>query len=232
MGGIPKCKSRDEIKQEIISSTEGVKEVIVYLNPIDSTKNRGFAFIEYRDHRSAAMARRKLAPGKVLIFNTQVAVDWAEPEDETDENIMSKVKIVYVRNIAGKTTEEEIHDIFKDFGELERVKKLRDYAFVHFADRNEALHALTRVNGKRVDGFMWEVTLAKPVTDKIDSSKMAMVGAKALAAAQAGVDPEMLQATQTANYLLQGGNTQHIPDLIHNGNNEEGSGDMDWKYSA
>ena len=231
IGGIPKNKSREEIKTEIRRSTEGVKEVIVYLNPADSTKNRGFAFIEYENHRLAAMARRKLAPGKVLIFNTQVAVDWAEPEDETDDQIMSKVKILYVRNISNETSEEAIFQVFKHFGDLERVKKLRDYAFVHFGVREDALNAINGVNGKLVDGYMWEVTLAKPVTDKIDNSKMAMVGAKALAAAQAGVDPEMLQATQTANYLLQGGNTQNIPDLIHT-NPEETNNEMNWQYKT
>ena len=31
---------------------------------------------------------------------------------------------------------------------VERVKKIRDYAFVHFRDREEALLAMERMNGK------------------------------------------------------------------------------------
>lgn len=44
--------------------TEGVVDVIVYPSAADKTKNRGFAFVEYESHRAAAMARRRLLPGK------------------------------------------------------------------------------------------------------------------------------------------------------------------------
>ena len=44
--------------------TEGVVDVIVYPSAADKTKNRGFSFVEYKDHKAAAMARRKLMPGK------------------------------------------------------------------------------------------------------------------------------------------------------------------------
>lgn len=43
--------------------SDGVMDVIVYPSSTDKTKNRGFAFIEYDSHKSAAMARRKLIPG-------------------------------------------------------------------------------------------------------------------------------------------------------------------------
>lgn len=42
--------------------------------------NRGFAFVEYRTHRAAAMARRKLMPGRITIFGSEVSTDWAEAE--------------------------------------------------------------------------------------------------------------------------------------------------------
>ena len=45
--------------------TEGVVDVIVYPSAADKTKNRGFSFVEYKDHKAAAMARRKLMPGKL-----------------------------------------------------------------------------------------------------------------------------------------------------------------------
>jgi len=42
--------------------------------------NRGFAFVEYRTHRAAAMARRKLIPGRITLFGNEIVTDWAEPE--------------------------------------------------------------------------------------------------------------------------------------------------------
>lgn len=91
VGGIPKNKTKDEIFQEMEKVTEGVKDVIVYPSATDKTKNRGFAFVEYDSHRAAAMARRKLIPGKIQLWGHQIAVDWAEPEQDVDEDIMSKV---------------------------------------------------------------------------------------------------------------------------------------------
>ena len=47
------------------------------------------------------------------------------------------------------TTEEQIREIFERFksNSVERVKKLKDYAFVHFKERDDALHAMNLMNG-------------------------------------------------------------------------------------
>lgn len=65
IGAIPKEKKKEEILDEMKKVTEGVVDVIVYPSATDKTKNRGFAFVEYESHRAAAMARRKLIPGKI-----------------------------------------------------------------------------------------------------------------------------------------------------------------------
>lgn len=64
VGGIPKTKKREEILAEMKKVTEGVVDVIVYPSAADKSRNRGFAFVEYESHRTAAMARRKLLPGQ------------------------------------------------------------------------------------------------------------------------------------------------------------------------
>lgn len=62
------------------------------------------------------------------------------------------------------TTEETLHQAFSRFkpGSVERVKKLTDYAFVHYRSRSDALAALSLMNGAEIDGATVEVTLAKP----------------------------------------------------------------------
>ncbi|XP_042312734.1 APOBEC1 complementation factor isoform X1 [Sceloporus undulatus] len=165
VGGIPKAKKREEILAEMKKVTDGVVDVIVYPSAADKTKNRGFAFVEYGSHRAAAMARRKLLPGRIQLWGHPIAVDWAEPEVEVDEDTMSAVKILYVRNLMLSTTEETIEKEFSSIkpGSVERVKKIRDYAFVHFNNREDAVEAMKVLNGKVVDGSPIEVTLAKPV---------------------------------------------------------------------
>lgn len=83
--------TKDDILIEMRKVTEGVMDVIVYPSASDKTKNRGFAFVEYESHRSAAMARRKLMNGRVDLWGHNIAVDWAEPELEVDEEIMAQV---------------------------------------------------------------------------------------------------------------------------------------------
>lgn len=166
VGGIPKTKKKDEIQDEMQKVTEGVVDVIVYPSAADKTKNRGFAFVEYESHKSAAMARRKLLPGKIQLWNQPIAVDWAEPEVDVDDEIMAQVKILYIRNLMLNTREETLENIFRNItgnATIERVKKIRDYAFVHFNTRENAALAMKKVNGMEIDGSRVEVTWAKPV---------------------------------------------------------------------
>lgn len=111
IGGIPKTKKREEILEEVSKVTEGVLDVIVYASAADKMKNRGFAFVEYESHRAAAMARRKLMPGRIQLWGHQIAVDWAEPEIDVDEDVMETVKILYVRNLMMETSEETIRQV-------------------------------------------------------------------------------------------------------------------------
>ncbi|XP_078116542.1 RNA-binding protein 47 isoform X6 [Sander vitreus] len=181
IGGIPKTKKREEILEEVSKVTEGVLDVIVYASAADKMKNRGFAFVEYESHRAAAMARRKLMPGRIQLWGHQIAVDWAEPEIDVDEDVMETVKILYVRNLMMETSEETIRQVFSQWnpGCVERVKKIRDYAFVHFTSRDDAVMAMDHLNGTEVEGSCIEVTLAKPVDKEQYSRQKASKGASA-----------------------------------------------------
>lgn len=63
-----------------------------------------------------------------------------------------QVKILYVRNLMLSTTEETIQKFMNSqLGKenaVERVKKIKDYAFVHFKDRDDALQAMDLTNSK------------------------------------------------------------------------------------
>lgn len=72
--------------------TEGLNDVILYTQPDDKRKNRGFCFLEYEDHKSAAQARRRLMSGKVKVWGALVTVEWADPIEDPDPEIMAKVR--------------------------------------------------------------------------------------------------------------------------------------------
>lgn len=72
--------------------------------------------------------------------------------------------MLQVRNLMLSTTEETLRQEFSRFkpGSVERVKKLTDYAFIHYRCRDDAVTALSLMNGAQIDGAIVEVTLAKP----------------------------------------------------------------------
>ena len=41
--------------------------------------------------RAAAMARRKLVTGRIQLWGHPIAVDWAEPEEDVDDDVMKEV---------------------------------------------------------------------------------------------------------------------------------------------
>ncbi|XP_066575617.1 probable RNA-binding protein 46 [Amia ocellicauda] len=166
VGSVHRDRRREEILEEMRKVTEGVVDVIVYPSAGDKSKNRGFAFVEYESHKAAALARRKLIPGMFQLWGQTIQVNWAQPEKDVDEETMRRVKVLYVRNLMLSTSEETLRCEFSRCrpGAVERVKKLSDYAFVHFHTREDALAALQASQGLLIDGSPVEVTLAKPVT--------------------------------------------------------------------
>ena len=72
--------------------SEGLAEVIVYGSADNPRlKNRGFAFLDYDTHKNASNAKRKLSTGKYRVWQCDIIVDWADPQEEPDEETMAKV---------------------------------------------------------------------------------------------------------------------------------------------
>jgi len=167
VGSIPKSKTKKDIFDEFSTKVEELSDVILYISSEDKSKNRGFAFLEFSTHKDAALARRKLMSGRIKVFgNITPTVDWADPVVEPDEEIMSKVKVVYVRNLSPAIDETKLNELFKQYGAVEKVKKLKDYAFIHFVNREDALRAIEELDGQELDDLKIQVSLAKPQVDK------------------------------------------------------------------
>ena len=42
------------------------------------------------------------------MWSCDIIVDWADPQEEPDEGTMSKVKVLYVRNLTQDVSEEKL----------------------------------------------------------------------------------------------------------------------------
>ncbi|KAI1728703.1 RNA recognition motif domain-containing protein [Ditylenchus destructor] len=155
---------------------KGVVEVIIYSSPDanESRKNRGFCFVDFVDHKAASDAKRRISQGKVRPWNNDLVVDWAEQQDEPDEETMATVKVLYVKNVKEVVTEEQLKEMFEPHGEVERAKKIRDYAFIHFKEREGALAALEAMKGTVLEGVELDISLAKPQGDMKQKKKLAL----------------------------------------------------------
>lgn len=76
-----------------------------------------------------------------------------------------KVKVLYVRNLKEVITEDKLKELFGAFGEIERIKKIKDYAFIHFKERDPCMKAMEEWNGKELEGVCIDCSLAKPQND-------------------------------------------------------------------
>ncbi|MGC9195966.1 MAG: RNA recognition motif domain-containing protein [Syntrophobacteraceae bacterium] len=77
---------------------------------------------------------------------------------------------IFVGNLSFQTTEQELENAFKPFGEVSYVKiitdhetsKSRGFAFVKMPVQEQANAAITSLNGKEMNGFILKVNEARP----------------------------------------------------------------------
>ncbi|XP_033222645.1 probable RNA-binding protein 46 [Belonocnema kinseyi] len=168
-GGVPKDKTKEDFMAELSKILNGITDIYLYPNSEDRTQNRGFIFVEFKDHRSAAMARRKLIPGRVVLWDHEIAVDWADPEpgDPVDEEVMETVTALFVRNLHLELSQQKMKDmILKGTNApILKLKKLGHFAFLHYETRDIAASVLDLLTqpGGLADREGWEIRWAKPI---------------------------------------------------------------------
>jgi len=77
---------------------------------------------------------------------------------------------IFVGNLNFRTTQDELHAAFAQFGTVERVNIVTDrdtgqsrgFAFVEMTDRQEAENAIAQLNGAQLNGRAMNVNEARP----------------------------------------------------------------------
>ena len=84
------------------------------------------------------------------------------------------MKSLFVGNLSFQTTESELNDLFKPFGQVGRVNLVKDretgrargFAFVEMPNDAEGDKAIAAVNGRDLDGRNLNVNEARPKADR------------------------------------------------------------------
>jgi len=80
---------------------------------------------------------------------------------------------IYVGNLSYEVTEEDLHQAFEDFGQIESVKIIKDnhsgiskgFGFVEMSNNADAQSAINGLNDKELKGRTLKVNTARPPTE-------------------------------------------------------------------
>ena len=83
------------------------------------------------------------------------------------------MKSLYVGNVSFQTTESDLTSLFQPFGEITRVQIMTDretgrsrgFAFVEVTNDEDALKAISALNGKEIGGRALNVNEARPKSE-------------------------------------------------------------------
>ncbi|CAH1119919.1 unnamed protein product, partial [Phaedon cochleariae] len=165
IGNVPADKTRREVFDMLCHYTEGVVDVIMYPHYDNPKLNRGFVFVEFENHRMAAMARRQFTPDNLILWDQPLYVDWADPVPDIDPQVMAKVTILYLRNLPIHYSTEEIQNCIVNLvGNriVKKVHKIANFAFIHFVSRRSAEFAMAKLKNLIIANFQVGVEWARP----------------------------------------------------------------------
>ncbi|KAL5700575.1 hypothetical protein ACHQM5_026002 [Ranunculus cassubicifolius] len=229
IGNVPKSWAKEDLEKAVEKVGPGINSVDLVKDPQISSRNRGFAFLDYRNHACAEYARQKMSTPKFKLGDNAPTVSWADSKS-SDTTSKSQVKAVYVKNLPKDINQDKLKKLFKHHGEITKVilpaaksgKEKSRIGFVHFEERSSAMKALKNTEKYEIDGRVLECSLAKPQADKgVDAAStlqrapmssytpqpMPMYGGRGLAPGYGGFPQPM----------LYGGGAAMIPIVLPDG---------------
>ncbi len=132
-----------------------------------SGQSKGYGFVQFDNEEAAQNAIDKL--NGMLLNDKQVYVGpfLRKQERETALN-KTKFNNVFVKNLSESTTEEDLKNIFGEFGTITSAVVMRDgdgkskcFGFVNFENADDAAEAVEALNGKNFDEKEWYVGKAQ-----------------------------------------------------------------------
>ncbi|KAL3327535.1 hypothetical protein AABB24_035289 [Solanum stoloniferum] len=175
IGNVPRTWGEEDMRTAVTNVGPGVITIELVKDPLNSGKNRGFAFIEYYNHACAEYSRQEMSNSDFKLDDNAPTVSWADPKNA--ETASSQVKAVYVKNLPKHINQDKLRELFEHHGKITKVvlppakpgQEQSRYGFVHFADRSSAMRALKNTEKYEIDGKILECSLAKPQVDQKSS---------------------------------------------------------------
>ncbi|OVA15873.1 RNA recognition motif domain [Macleaya cordata] len=137
-----------------------------------SGQSKGYGFVQFDNEESAQTAIDKL--NGMLLNDKPVFVGHFLRKQERD-TATSKTKFnnVFVKNLSESTTDDELKEIFGEYGPITSAVVMRDgdgkskcFGFVNFENPDDAAKSVEALNGKKVDDKEWYVGKAQKKSER------------------------------------------------------------------
>ncbi|GMH30140.1 hypothetical protein Nepgr_031983 [Nepenthes gracilis] len=177
IGNVPKNWGKDDLKKVVKEIGPGIMSIELLKDPLNSNRNRGFAFIEYYNHACAEYSRQKMSTPRFKLGDNAPTVSWADPKN-AESSATLQVKAIYVKNLPKDVNSDKLQDLFAHHGKISKVilppakpgQENSRFGFVHFVERSSAMKALKNTEKYELDGQVLECSLAKPQAEQKLSS--------------------------------------------------------------
>ncbi|KAJ8430925.1 hypothetical protein Cgig2_033553 [Carnegiea gigantea] len=135
-------------------------------------QSKGYGFVQFDNEESAQKAIEKL--NGMLLNDKQVYVGHFIRKQERDTAFnRTKFNNVYVKNLSESTTDEDLKNIFGEYGTITSAVVMKDadgkskcFGFVNFEDADDAAKAVEAVNGNKFDDKEWYVGKAQKKSER------------------------------------------------------------------
>ncbi|XWS62931.1 hypothetical protein CRYUN_Cryun06bG0052900 [Craigia yunnanensis] len=137
-----------------------------------SGQSKGYGFVQFDNEESAQKAIERL--NGMLLNDKQVYVGPFVRKQERDNSISNaKFNNVYVKNISESTSDEDLKNIFGEFGPITSAVVMREpdgkskgFGFINFDNADDAARAVESLNGKKFDDKEWYVGKAQKKSER------------------------------------------------------------------
>ncbi|KMZ58377.1 hypothetical protein ZOSMA_77G00360 [Zostera marina] len=155
LGNICTSWTKNDLVQEIKTyKLENLDGINLIGDSSNNSKNRGYAFLDFKTHMDALAACCKLQKEDIFLGTNYRAEVAFSKSVQPDEEAMSQVRSVFLDGLPTKWDESEIKRHFTKFGEIDYVQlacnmptaKRKDFCFISFNNRNDALRCIEKIN--------------------------------------------------------------------------------------
>ncbi|KAJ3061636.1 Protein phosphatase PP2A regulatory subunit B [Quaeritorhiza haematococci] len=141
---------------------------------MDDNGSRGYGFVHFAEAESAENAIKHV--NGMLLNDRQVYVGYHIPRKERIskiEELRAKFTNIYVKNLSEEKTDEELRELFLQFGPISSCVIQRDengkskgFGFINYEDHEDARKAVEEMHEKELDGRQLYVSRAQKKSER------------------------------------------------------------------